>query len=565
MTASKTLPLSMVHTILLYAVRRSTCSFENDEQLYFPCGVDWMAGQVCHEWRRVALRIMYSTCHATIKEAAENITVGPLLDLSQIAKAGYSVLEHTSKVCMYVDCSDIFSGKAQHMLLSPRLSKLGFPHATGLELHVHNFGRLKLDCPKEAFVHAIGFCRRIKAMLPAAETLDMVYGSNYIIADMQFGALFQKFIKEMGNDKSKVTMCCSSIPIPHARPEDIHAGLTSLVYRWDNTYGKSIPLVHRNAASLVSLKVIHACTSSFDKLFMVQEQEHVTYPALQTLEIVPESTSTSVLSRQKFLGLMPFPALKRLNLQTAYPFADDVLFRGNSKTLHSLTIRLDEETALLLCSSGTFANRSYKRLADVRIMSGAGKTGEDKHSAISLYMQLVLAILPTVGRLRIEHEEIAAALVSEVPEAQEFKRIHSLHLKQEASLTDILRLLMVMPGLVQLEAAFSGLGREFKDLDDAGRLSLVESRYARLAGSSFSRLVVRSGGRASMNALVTSAVLLAAVCPRLKKVGASDSSSSSSSNAQEFNEGIGKLLHGTESYKKHAAAIKQLLIPESPT
>ncbi|KAJ1765209.1 hypothetical protein LPJ74_006441, partial [Coemansia sp. RSA 1843] len=450
---------------------------------------------------------------------AENITVGPLANLDEITYIGYSVLEHTSEVHMYVDCQDIFNGKAQHLLLSPRFNNVKFPNATTISLHIHSFCPLKLDCPKEAFVHAIGLCRRLKIIAPKAQSMDLVYASNYIIADTQFGALFQKFIKEAGGPMKSVSLSSESIPIPYVRPVDVVGKLTSLVYRWDNMYENTIPLVHMNASTLQSLKIVHACFSGLDRLLVLQNNEPAVYPILNKLVIEPIANQSQVISKQMFPDSAPFPKLRHLDIQTVYPFADDVLFRKNMQTLEYLALQYDKQLALIFCGAETFSNNQYSvlRHVHVRTVPDSIKAKQQKSSMPnnSIMAQFFLDILPSVKWLKIDSTSVAAALVASISKEHVYTNIDMLDIDYGINAGEVVRLLKSMPRLSHLVSKYSGIGRKFKDLSLEELIENMSSRQERLGNSMFRKWSIRGiGAETDYESIATSAFLLAVGCAK---------------------------------------------------
>ncbi|KAJ1801303.1 hypothetical protein LPJ59_000398 [Coemansia sp. RSA 2399] len=525
MTTSK-LPNNILNQVFQNIVGKQA-PYEYETEMYnSPGNVKWVPSQVCRKWREIALGVIYSTCHASIKEVGENITVGPLANLGEIAYIGPQMLEHTNKVNMYVDCQDIFNGKAQHLLLSPRLNIVRFPNANELTLHIHSFCPLKLDCPKEAFVHAIGLCRRLKMVAPKAKSIDIVYASNYIIADTQFGALFQKFIKEVGSPMSKISLSSEAIPIPYARPVDIVGKLTSLVYRWDNTFENTIPLVHMNASTLQSLKIIHACASGLDRLLVLEGTEPAVYPVLNKLEIESVPYLSQIVSKQMFPDFTPFPRLQHLDIQTVYPFADDVLFRKNTQSLEYLALRYDKQLALIFCGAETFANRQYSSLSRVHVRSALesvkAKQKNQARSSMpnnSIMAQFFLDVLPSIKWLKVDTPEVAAALVASISKENVYENVEVLDIDHEINAGEVVRLLKSMPRLSHLVSRYSGIGKKFKDMSLEDVIENMSSRQERLGESMFRKWSIRGIGTDSdFESIATSAFLLAVGCAKFKVI-----------------------------------------------
>ncbi|KAJ2866641.1 hypothetical protein GGI22_001232 [Coemansia erecta] len=462
----------------------------------------------------------------------ENITVGPLANLGEIAYIGPQMLEHTNKVNMYVDCQDIFNGKAQHLLLSPRLNIVKFPNANELTLHIHSFCPLKLDCPKEAFVHAIGLCRRLKMVAPKAKTIDIVYASNYIIADTQFGALFQKFIKEVGSPMSKISLSSEANPIPYARPVDVVGKLTSLVY------------------------------SGLDRLLVFEGSEPAVYPVLSKLEIVPALHQSHIVSKQMFPDFTPFPKLRHLDIQTVYPFADDVLFRKNTQSLEHLALRYDKQLALIFCGAETFANRQYSSLIHVHVRSvlESVKTKQQNQARSSMpnnsiMAQFFLDVLPSIKWLKVDTPEVAAALVASISKENVYENVEVLDINHEINAGEVVRLLKSMPKLSHLVSKYSGIGKKFKDMSLDEVIENMSSRQERLGESMFRKWSIRGIGTGSdFESIATSAFLLAVGCAKFKTIPLDDDD-----GITAYNDALDAIAGKMES-EEHRNTAKRLLV-----
>ncbi|KAJ2524683.1 hypothetical protein GGI11_000636 [Coemansia sp. RSA 2049] len=556
------LPNNILHQIFVDVVGKKS-PFSYETRAYgFPGDVNWVPSQVCSRWRQIALGHIYRECHASIKEGGQNIVVGPLKNIGEIEYIGHKILEHTSEVNVYVDCQDIFNGKAQHMLMSPRLNSVKFVNATKLNLHIHNYYQLKLDCPKEAFVHAIGLCRRFKIIAPKAKKLEIVYASNYIITDTQFGALFQKFIKEAGSLMSDMSLVSKSIPIPYVRPVDVAGRLTSLVYKWDAMHENTISLVHMNAGTLQSLKIIHACESGMERLLVMHTNEPAIYPILSKLVIEPAPGVSQIRTKQMFPDFAPFPKLRHLDIQTAYPFADDVMFRKNMHTLEYLGLRYDKQLALIFCGAETFSGKKFSALRQVHVRGATKfptpqKQEPNSMPTNSILAQFFLDVLPSLRLLKIDATDIAAALVASISKEHVYTNIDLLDINYRISAGEVVRLLKSMPNLSHLVSRFSGVGKKFRGLTPDQLVKNMLSRQERLGMSRFRKWSIRGIGAGSdFEAIATSMFLLAAGCTRFSIIPLEKGRVVAYNNA--INCVVGKTSEQPEVAKE---IVQRLLIP----
>ncbi|KAJ2875944.1 hypothetical protein GGH93_001149 [Coemansia aciculifera] len=100
------------------------------------------------------------------------------------------------------------------------------------------------------------------------------------------------------------------------------------------------------------------------------DDKYEEYPRLRTLEIDVARVS-ALLHRSTFEGAIPFPSLQRLVVNSSYPFGDDVVFRGNGRTLEYLKAALYPELVKLLRRYDIFTRTSHPKLkcVDTRLLS----------------------------------------------------------------------------------------------------------------------------------------------------------------------------------------------------
>ncbi|KAJ2862723.1 hypothetical protein GGH94_004099 [Coemansia aciculifera] len=89
-------------------------------------------------------------------------------------------------------------------------------------------------------------------------------------------------------------------------------------------------------------------------------------PRLHTLKISQFSSSYAP-QRSVFPDAVPFPHLRHLNILHRYPFADDVLFRGNAATLEYLRVSPYPKTMSILATYNVFTPTSHPKLDSVII------------------------------------------------------------------------------------------------------------------------------------------------------------------------------------------------------
>ncbi|KAJ2748736.1 hypothetical protein GGI19_005987 [Coemansia pectinata] len=118
--------------------------------------------------------------------------------------------------------------------------------------------------------------------------------------------------------------------------------------------------------------------------------KYVQYACMRTLTL-DQMTDSAISRHTVFTGALPFPGLRRLDIQYDYPFGDDTLFRGNATILKYLQLQLDYSTISVLQRHSVSTPVSHPKLRRVKIwydeedMPGALSTTSD-------YLRFVLNI-----------------------------------------------------------------------------------------------------------------------------------------------------------------------------
>ncbi|KAJ2840571.1 hypothetical protein FBU31_000306 [Coemansia sp. 'formosensis'] len=94
-------------------------------------------------------------------------------------------------------------------------------------------------------------------------------------------------------------------------------------------------LAHRNAGTLKELRIRTGTEANWRTLIYGGTQTPTVYPSLASFILgignVTRNTTWAAIE-----NAVPFPALSILEIVEEYPFADDLLFRGNDDTLRRL-------------------------------------------------------------------------------------------------------------------------------------------------------------------------------------------------------------------------------------
>ncbi|KAJ1718726.1 hypothetical protein LPJ61_006497, partial [Coemansia biformis] len=111
--------------------------------------------------------------------------------------------------------------------------------------------------------------------------------------------------------------------------------LSCMAVTWGEGAAAVAEAIHANATSLRSLAVYYDSYAALERLVVDGRGRPVTYPYLDALSLVPKAAGAPPPIAAPAV-CAPFPRLASLFIGTAYPFADDLPFRGNGSTLAKL-------------------------------------------------------------------------------------------------------------------------------------------------------------------------------------------------------------------------------------
>ncbi|KAJ2332282.1 hypothetical protein GGI00_002858, partial [Coemansia sp. RSA 2681] len=139
-------------------------------------------------------------------------------------------------------------------------------------------------------------------------------------------------------------------------------------------------------------------------------------------------------------------------MRRAYPFGDDVLFRGNAATLEFLDIMPDPEMVAMLRHRNVFTPTSHPKLQFVKVNLRSSDVGH-VFAAASEYLQFALSIAPRASVLTIPSlSSFGGTLATELEVLGNHDSIQVLSLYRAIlSFWDIVNLIKSLPLLSDLK------------------------------------------------------------------------------------------------------------------
>ncbi|KAJ2828428.1 hypothetical protein FBU31_002922 [Coemansia sp. 'formosensis'] len=183
----------------------------------------------------------------------------------------------------------------------------------------------------------VTFARALRRLTPAATGLGITFYS-YSSADYLHGRLRNLLISEL---------CCGTFTRLYAESLTgypllsfklpVMSGLTSITHGFHSACIPFAILANRNAGTLQNLILLPETENDWRALIYGGTQTPVVYNSLTSLFLNFDSD----LQEESWAAIedvVSFPALRKLDIVDNYPLDDDLLFRGNGRTLQSLTI-----------------------------------------------------------------------------------------------------------------------------------------------------------------------------------------------------------------------------------
>ncbi|KAJ1670841.1 hypothetical protein GGF38_001236 [Coemansia sp. RSA 25] len=200
-------------------------------------------------------------------------------------------------------------------------------------------------------------------------------------------------------------------------------------------------------------------------------------------------------------------------MRWAYPFGDDVLFRGNAATLECLDIVLNSEMVAMLRQRNVFTPTSHPRLKCVNINSRFSDA-PSAFAAASEYLQFVLSIAPRTSVLTIPClASFGGTLTMELKMLGSHDNLQFLSLYSATlSFWDIVNLIKSLPLLLDLETGDPTMDMLPQDVTLARLPEYARSTYAPM-GRRFRCWHICYPSLGGLSELTTCVLLLALICP----------------------------------------------------
>ncbi|KAJ2545960.1 hypothetical protein EV175_005777, partial [Coemansia sp. RSA 1933] len=298
---------------------------------------------VCRRWRLVLLEYLcseYSISFSLPNRVIEGVY--PLWSDTQIKHdPGSAGFGYISKVKIEINYNDIFNGTVVHSMLYNLNDAFYFPAAKTMSIFIEHTDSSSLEAKAGDYDNqARVLVRHVRRIAPAIRNMNIQYYVYNNIQDVETRESFARLLT--GLFYNKESSCLEMQPNDFsgsAEPYIAHS-LTDIVCTLNmTTFNYVISLIQSSAKTLKSLKVtnIGLSKNTFIQMFSsVYDRSLVTYPRLEKFWLGASFECDYTAGRPYLANHVPFPKLKRLQLEAAYPFSDDILFRQTERTLEYL-------------------------------------------------------------------------------------------------------------------------------------------------------------------------------------------------------------------------------------
>ncbi|KAJ2023726.1 hypothetical protein GGI06_001297 [Coemansia sp. S85] len=406
-------------------------------------------------------------------------------------------------------------GGSSLRLLTEYLGDCRFPIANKLYVTINGYHTEARESREVAIANINAFSLFLRSLVPADVAVKLACVSedefmaiNESTVGMMYEEYFEVFAGSLYAGAREAMLNLNDIKLSHLSSIDAIPMLSRLELDCLLSSKAHTALVVKASPVLQYLSIGIRNASA---LLQDDDGRDVTYLNLQYLQMHFCDRSYPEVD-QTINDFVAFPVLKHLTLASVYPFADDVLFRGNSATLEYLNIPMNWGVISMLHKKGVFE-------CDRKALKAAIVREADDHEDISRVSDTTMSKFLHCFACHAQYLSLPPSLlnyisITESRHKNSFKNVQVLNMVSRVlSFYEILCLLETFPVLTKLQCGIAGLGPEFQHLSDEEVPDHIVANY----GNTGKNLVIwcmNGYGEQSSKRLLEYTMLLALVCPR---------------------------------------------------
>ncbi|KAJ1801713.1 hypothetical protein LPJ59_000004 [Coemansia sp. RSA 2399] len=308
--------------------------------------------------------------------------------------------------------------------------------------------------------------QRIPTSIPMLQRASIVYdlvrmyrreSSGMVVAELKmdnlFPAVFQR-VKSLEFRATPIRLDSKCVFMQNC------SGFTNLQFSCQGNVGLFHRILEISAPILEALDIVNFRCEDLRSLFYHDEGQPMTYPKLQKLKFhfITFVEDQDIISLDE--TIVPFPALTHLSWPTAYTFADDTVFRGNSATLEYLNITLDTNLVNVLDKYKVFSSGKYSKLRHISVANSSSIQVELMGFA-SFVSYAISLISPATKSFKLVDYNPRQPLTDLIPTSIFAENIQVLDLSAtKLVLLDMLDLIKLLPNMTDFTCIPGGIGSE---------------------------------------------------------------------------------------------------------
>ncbi|KAJ2452481.1 hypothetical protein GGF42_004021 [Coemansia sp. RSA 2424] len=470
---------------------------------------------VGQHWRAAALPSICDNCSLMYDSYLDTIEVDFPACPADFSYRLVDKNSHIKHVAVRVSTwTHIRNGAFSETPIKPKYKDMVFPSATTLELRLdkplYEIPSASLKVGKN---QVASFARSLLRVTPAAVNIRVLI--DFIGEENNdYNELYSTLVSELCQANIR-TLYIQSLfrEIPLSLKLRGASELTSITHDVDSFQDTFARLAYRNARSLRTLRMRLHEESDWHALRYSGTNVPAVYGSLATLNLQIDEyfrfRSPTAVDRVE-----PFPSLVELSVNGIYPFLDDLFFRGNGKSMQTLSIPFKAIANNALGRYDVLKRSGVGRMSRVCIGKAYEKyssyTAEQEAPLIRLQVHCILEMAATLDLWDdTNNYDMLSAIIS-APSTAVLQRLETGNLELDA--VHILQIVYALPSLVVITCDICKAGKVI------AAIPAPEHSSSRLLGqdfasNSFRKLCVSYTTTASASRIARVAMAVAAMCP----------------------------------------------------
>ncbi|KAJ2252502.1 hypothetical protein GGI13_003243 [Coemansia sp. RSA 455] len=507
LSSFQTLPMLIVEKVLEYLEAHTRNAFDTDididlveyNEAKTVCPLLW----VSERWRVAALSIICDNCEVNFNDSSKGFSVSyPALPLlpDNNSFSQYHMEKLVKRVVVLAPSwSDIGSRKFR---ITPSLPKFPiFPSAATLmvcldddDVNPQRAGRGVASrasaAPPNRNKETVDFVRSIRRLTPAATGVVVFFRSPSSTNKKNRGQCNTLLLQLCQEKTTRLhVQSWTDCTLSSLKLRSV-SGLTSITQGLITACAPFAQLAYLNAGTLKDINLKNVDESDWRTIIYGDTETPAVYSSLTKLGLLPAEAPYDT-TWAAIEDAVSFPALIQLDVIDDYPFNDDLLFRGNGRTLRKLCIPFRALTKNVLGRFNVFSRSGVTRINLVDIDIAGDQDSAILRGQVGTHIvQQIHSILEATTMLYLQGDTANKHMLNAVKSAPATAVLQSLELYDPPLDTcDILSIISAIPSLIALTCAIDGSVASVEALSASEHPTALHEKYSSL-NSNFRQLYV---------------------------------------------------------------------------